>query len=372
MSAETTWARQPAERESHVAHQPKAGRTEAEPSALERLRDAVQSTASSLSTKDSEIPVYLGVLEGAIRQACDGAAPNLWTLPSYAPARRLIDELRVHFIARSSVSPLPSAASVLSVLRGIECVRAALDTDAAQRLASRLPHADALEMVVAVAHDMRSPLTSVLLLVDALRRGQSGPLTPYQERQLVLVYGAVYGLSSLASDLLDLARGGDRLLDPEPVPFSIGECLHLVGDIVQPIAEEKKLELLISAPSKGDRRLGQPAALTRVLLNLTINALKFTHQGNVTISVTELSRTDVEFTVRDTGRGIPADVVETLFDAFRQPASSGRTVFSSAGLGLSICQKLVSAMGGTLAVESVIGEFTRFSFRLNLPLLPHL
>jgi signal transduction histidine kinase len=118
--------------------------------------------------------------------------------------------------------------------------------------------------------------------------------------------------------------------------------------------------------------VGQPAAITRVLLNLTTNALKFTDEGNVTVSVTDISRTEVEFAVSDTGRGIPDNVVDTLFDAFRQQSRAGETVFSSAGLGLSICQKLVSAMGGKLAVESVYGERTRFSFRLKLPLAPRL
>jgi signal transduction histidine kinase len=226
--------------------------------------------------------------------------------------------------------------------------------------------------MVAVAHDMRSPLTSVLFLVDTVLKGHSGPITAHQERQLLLVYSAVFGLSSLASDLLDLARGGDRLLDPVQMPFSITECLHVVRDIVKPIAEEKRLEVILAGPSKGDRRVGQPAAIIRVLLNLTTNALKFTDEGNVTVSVSDVSRTEVEFAVSDTGRGIPAEVLDTLFDAFRQQSNSGKTVFSSAGLGLSICQKLVSAMGGTVAVESVYGERTRFSFRLKLPLAPRL
>jgi signal transduction histidine kinase len=336
------------------------------------LREAADRVVKASADVDAELKRHIGLLSSAIAQASAGEVPNLGILPSYAPARRLLDALRAEYVNLACGSPELPTSAVLSVLRGIESVRLALDADAAQRLASRVASPGALETVVAVAHDMRSPLTSVLFLVDALRKGHSGPITEHQERQLLLVYGAVFALSSLASDLLDLARGGDLLLERVPVPFSLNECLHVVRDIVQPIAEEKKLEVILAAPPKGDRRVGQPAAITRVLLNLTTNALKFTTQGNVTVAITNLSRTDVEFSVRDTGRGIPPEVLDTIFDAFRHQSQSGKTVFSSAGLGLSICQKVVSAMGGTLAVESTHGEGTRFSFRLNLPLAPRL
>jgi signal transduction histidine kinase len=336
------------------------------------LQQAADNVVSSTIDGGAEFRRHVGVLSKAIVQASGGDVPNLGALPSYAPARRLVDALRREFLQVASEPPQPSSEQLLAVLRGIESVRSALEADAAQRLASRISSPNALEAVVAVAHDMRSPLTSVLFLVDTLRKGHSGPITPHQEKQLLLVYAAVFGLSSLSSDLLDLARGGDRLLDPMQVPFSISECLHVVRDIVKPIAEEKKLEVVLALPSKGDRRVGQPAAITRVLLNLTTNALKFTDEGNVTVSVAEISRTEVEFSVSDTGRGIPENVLDTLFDAFRQQSRAGETVFSSAGLGLSICQKLVSAMGGRIAVESVYGERTRFSFRLKLPLAPRI
>lgn len=340
--------------------------------AFSRLLKAVESVMKSTTEGGPALAGHLGVLSRAIVDASCGKPVSLGTLPSDAAVRRLLEVIRSEFLELASQSPEPSAAQLLAVLRGIECVRRALEADAAQRFASRISSPNALETIVAVAHDMRSPLTSVLFLVDALRKEHSGPVTPHQERQLLLVYGAVFALSSLASDLLDLARGGDRLLDPMPAPFSISECLHVVRDIVQPIAEEKKLGMLLEAPEKGDRRVGQPAALTRVLLNLTTNALKFTDEGSVKVSVTGVSRNEVEFAVSDTGRGIPPEVLDTLFDAFRQQSHSGKTVFSSAGLGLSICQKLVSAMGGTLAVDSVYGERTRFSFRLHLPLAPRL
>ena len=370
MSIERTRAAQPADLAKRVAQSAYGMLAERASDVCALLQRAADGVVSATGDGGAEIRRHIGLLSHAIAQASLGEPPNLGALPSYAPARRLLDALRSEFLRLASQPPLPTAAQLLSALRGMDEVGGALDADAAQRLASRVSSPNALETIVAVAHDMRSPLTSVLFLVDALRKEHSGPITQHQERQLLLVYAAVFALSSLSSDLLDLARGGDRLLDPVPMPFSISECLHVVRDIVQPIAEEKKLDVLLSAPEKGDRRIGQPIALTRVLLNLTTNALKFTNQGNVTVSVTGVSRTELEFAVSDTGSGIPPEILDTLFDAFRQQGQSGKTVFSSAGLGLSICQKLVMAMGGTLGVETVYGERTRFSFRLKLPLAP--
>ncbi len=114
-------------------------------------------------------------------------------------------------------------------------------------------------------------------------------------------------------------------------------------------------------------RIGYPAALNRVLLNLTTNALKFTAEGGVEVTATPRSRTRVEFSVRDTGRGIPDQVIGTLFDAFRRRVKPGEYVFSSAGLGLSICQKLVTAMKGELKVETALEKGTRFHFEIDLP-----
>jgi signal transduction histidine kinase len=118
-----------------------------------------------------------------------------------------------------------------------------------------------------------------------------------------------------------------------------------------------------------DHRLGQPVALGRVLLNLTTNALKFTAEGfvEVTARQTENPRA-IEFSVRDTGRGIPPQSMATLFEPFRRRQKPGEYAFSGSGLGLSICRKLVEAMEGTLQVETEAGRGTRFYFTLALPL----
>ena len=188
-----------------------------------------------------------------------------------------------------------------------------------------------------------------------------------QERQLGLIYSAAFGLSSVASDVIELARGGDRLVDLDPIPFSVTDILESVRDIVQPIAEEKCLAVQLTTP-EADFRIGHPVALSRVLLNLTTNALKFTAEGFVEVTARETGARAVEFSVRDTGRGIPPQSMATLFEPFRRRQKPGEYAFSGSGLGLSICRKLVEAMGSTLEVETAPGFGTRFHFVLDLPL----
>jgi signal transduction histidine kinase len=187
-----------------------------------------------------------------------------------------------------------------------------------------------------------------------------------QERQLGLIYGAALGLSGLASDVIDLARGGDTLVQSTPLPFSVSNVFQQVQAIVRPMAEERGLTLRFESDVV-DARLGHGQAVHRVLLNLVTNAVKFTSAGEVVVRATIVSPTRVHFEVRDTGRGIPDAVLGTLFDAFRRRLKPGQYVFSSAGLGLSICQNLVRAMDGELLVESVENVGSAFQFELELP-----
>jgi len=255
---------------------------------------------------------------------------------------------------------------VVRVLRAFERVQEALDLDAAHRFAARLMGHDAQQLVVEMAHDMRSPLGSILILAERLRAGAGGEVAPIQQRQLGLIYSAAFGLSALAGDVIELARGGTNLMDQQPIAFSVSDVLQSIFDILRPMAEEKRLEMRCTGPS-ADVRVGHPAALNRVLLNLATNAIKFTNTGSVEVSCRELDRARVEFSVKDTGRGIPTHVLSNLFEAFRQRQVPGDYAFSSAGLGLSICQKLIHAMGGELMVETELERGTRFHFTLTLP-----
>lgn len=305
-------------------------------------------------------------LISAIRDAGAGERVALGKLPAGIAARPLLERLRAAFVHLAcATTETVNFRQVTGVVVAMEAVQEAIDDDRGQRFVMQLTGSTSLQALVEIAHDMRSPLGSILCLAERLRSGQSGAIVGVQERQLGLIYSAALGLSALASDAIELVRGGDRLVDHTPRAFSLAGVLESVLDIVHPMAEEKGLTLTVSTPEI-DHRIGHAAALQRVLLNLITNALKFTPTGGVEVTVRQLDRVRCEISVRDTGRGIPPDVLATLFDPFRRVRSGGQ-VFSSAGLGLAICQKLVAAMGGRIEVESELERGTRFVFDLDLP-----
>jgi signal transduction histidine kinase len=314
-----------------------------------------------------EVTAHLAQVCAAIRQQASGQNPDLSTLPRNLLSRRLVGLVRSAFLERAQALASCDLGQLLRMLTALEQVSQRLEADWSQHFADRLSGPDGLELVVEVAHDLRSPLTSILFLAETLQRARSGPVNPVQERQLGLIYSAAFGLSSVASDVIELARGGDRLVDLDPIPFSVTDILESVRDIVQPIAEEKSLAVRLTPP-EADFRIGHPVALSRVLLNLTTNALKFTAEGFVEVIAREAGGRAVEFSVRDTGRGIPPQSMATLYEPFRRRQKPGEYAFSGSGLGLSICRKLVEAMGSTLGVETAAGYGTRFHFVLDLPL----
>jgi signal transduction histidine kinase len=333
---------------------------------------AAQPIAVEQGTHADDLRFQLEALQAAIAQAAAGEAPMLERAAPAVPVQKVLNLLRAALVAELTAlrEPVPTA-DIMALLSAIEAVQVALDSDEAHRFASRLSGAGGLELIVEVAHDLRSPLASILFLAETLRKAQSGVVNPVQERQLGLIYSAAFGLSAMASDVIELARGGDRLVDTAPVPFSVADLMRSVRDIVLPMAEEKGLTVRLTMPD-ADFRLGHPGALNRVLLNLTTNALKFTSEGHVELTAKQLSRTRLAFSVKDTGRGIPPEVMNCLFETFRRRRNAGEYTFSSAGLGLSICRKLVAAMGGALQVDSSATDGTRFGFELDLAIAPRL
>lgn len=314
-------------------------------------------------------------LVGAIDDAVRGTRPPKDNPAAGALGRHLLQLLRGEIVRRWAAAPTQVRPEDMARLfEGLEIVRAVIEPDWSQYFSSRLSGPDGLDLVVEVAHDLRSPVTSIIFLAETLSRGQSGDVNDLQKRQLRLIYSAALGLSSMASDVIELARGGDQLVERELSPFSVAEILESVTDMVKPIAEEKGLTLRF-APPPTDHRLGRPLALSRVLLNLTTNALKFTDEGFVEINSRARGLSRVEFSVRDTGHGVSEEALANLYQPFRRTrARAGRSgyYFSGTGLGLAMCRKLVEAMGAELKLETRAGWGTRFYFEVDLPPASHL
>ena len=330
------------------------------------------------STGPDEVSELLTLLATAIHQAWFATAPAVPVRPKVDPrihsslGRRLLELLRGDIVEGWSEFGA-SDSDLLPLLVAIERVRVTIQPNWAQTFAAQLSGADGLALLMDVAHDLRSPLTSILVLAETLQRGQSGTVNEVQRRQLGLIYTAALGLSSVASDIIEFTQGGDQLVESEPAAFSVTAMLESVRDIVRPIAEEKRLTVRLLAPTN-DQRIGHPVALSRILLNLTTNALKFTDQGYVEIVAQETggggAGSRIEFAVRDSGRGIPSDKITTLFQPLRKEAGRRGQLFSQTGLGLTICRKLATALKSELKVESRTGWGTRFYFEVDAPIAP--
>jgi signal transduction histidine kinase len=296
-------------------------------------------------------------------------APDAAVLRVGPDGLRLLGTVRWHFIAEAQrIHRRVQADQVLRVLRALERVQQAMTTVPRRPPAESDASLQIPDWMTQVAHDIRAPLTSILFLTDTMRTGQSGRINTVQERQLGLMFGAAFSLCSIANDVIDMGRGSGALLG-SPVSFSASEMLHSVRSIVLPIVEEKGLALEVIPPDI-DFRVGHPLALSRVFLNLTENALKFTEQGSVRVVVRNLDGRRVECSVTDTGPGIPDSVITDLFRPLRSHCGHGGRMFSTSGLGLAICRRLVTAMEGELRVETRQGAGTRFYFDLDLPPAP--
>ena len=330
----------------------------------ELIEGAAVSELEALRHSLAVLTVALGRVVGG--DDAQGAARDV---PRASATLRLLDEIGRELINGDRVSDPPE--TVLQALRGLSALRQVLTTEESRggaTLRDQMEGPSAFELLVDVAHDFRSPLTSILFLAETLRDGHSGEVTDLQRSQLGLMYSAAFGLASVASDVVDLARRGQDLVGDEPEPYALAEVFRNVERLVRPIVEEKGLELRIVVPGQGKAE-GHPHALSRVLLNLTTNALKFTDQGSVEIGVRWLPRARLEFYVQDTGRGIPEERQRDLFHPFKRRLGESQEghFFSGSGVGLSIARRLVQAMGSELEFETSDDTGTRFFFILEPP-----
>lgn len=224
------------------------------------------------------------------------------------------------------------------------------------------------ELLAQVFHDLRSPLTSVLFLSDALYSGQSGSLSEGQQRQVQLIYTASLTLLTLVDNVLNSRNLMAGEVEPERVPFSLSALADEVERITRPLADQKGLDLEFRTDCR-TARVGDPDALRRVMLNLVTNAISYTEEGNVTVRFRE-EEMDLVIQVEDSGQGMDDDELAHLFTPFRVGGKEGRSGerrFSGAGLGLSICHRLTRLIGGDIWVDTELGQGSRFGVQVPFP-----
>lgn len=219
-----------------------------------------------------------------------------------------------------------------------------------------------------MSHEIRTPLNAVIGITDLLLEGDLGKV---HRDYLEIIRDSGEALMVVINDILDFSKIEAGHLELESNGFNLPEVVRNATRALVLRAHGKAIELAYEIDDLVPKMVeGDAVRLRQVLTNLIGNAIKFTQEGSVTVSVRCLasspSHADVLFEVSDTGIGIPDDKLDHIFKAFAQADASTTRRFGGTGLGLAICTRLVHAMGGQLQVRSQVGKGSEFHFRLRL------
>lgn len=220
-----------------------------------------------------------------------------------------------------------------------------------------------------MSHEIRTPMNAVMGMATLLADTE---LTDMQQEFVETIHTSSDALLVIINDILDFSKIEAGMLELEITPFDLFSCLEDSLDLFALKAAEKNLELLLDIDSKVPRFVkGDPTRLRQIVVNLVGNAIKFTQDGEIYLSVSlkhELAEgSEIQIDVRDTGIGISEEVRNKLFKPFTQVDSTHTRKFGGTGLGLSISRKLCESMGGSIWANSVEGEGSTFSFTIQLP-----
>ncbi|MEH2026132.1 MAG: ATP-binding protein [Nostoc sp.] len=229
------------------------------------------------------------------------------------------------------------------------------------------------EFLAMISHEVRTPIASVIGMASLLLYTE---LTTEQQDFVETICTSGNSLLKIINDFLDFSKIQSGNLELEEEPFGLRNCINEALYMLAPTAREKGLKLtFLDSPELPTTIMGDITRLRQVLINLLSNAIKFTETGSIEVSVTTRKNSDInhssaantdeiQFSVKDTGIGIPCDRLERLFKAFSQVNSSITRQYGGTGLGLAICKQLCELMGGRIWVESEFSAGSTFYFTI--------
>ena len=234
-------------------------------------------------------------------------------------------------------------------------------TDKAERAAKAKS-----QFLATMSHELRTPMNGVLGISQIIASETQEPKTK-EHVQVILDSGQ--HLMTILNDILDFSKVEENKLDLEEAPFNLSQVLTPVCSAIQPLIEEKNIQLFIEneVPDQVEFQ-GDCARIRQILFNLAGNAVKFTHDGHVLIrSELDQERRRLVLSVNDTGIGIPVDKQDRIFNSFEQADTSTTRKFGGTGLGLAIVKKITELMGGEVKIKSVEGIGTQFLVDIPIP-----